>query len=137
MPLVPFKDRFVPAVENGLAELEGRPLPHPGVRPKRQTIRAERRDGRDPQAGQTLYLYEKARTPAMRKLGEATCLKTMPIRIGKNATGRTVVLVGGGWPNRRNATLLARRDGFETDLELIAFIEEVHGLPFRGYAVRW
>ena len=109
MPLIPFMDRFVPAVENGLAELRGDPLPHPGLKPKRQTIRAERQDGRDARPGQTLYLYEKARTPAMRKLGEVRCRSSRRIRIGTNAAGFVIVVIGDSWPNRRNATLVAPR----------------------------
>jgi hypothetical protein len=137
MPMLTFKDRFVPAVENGLAELRGDPLPHEGVRPKRQSIRALRRDGRDPGAGQRLYLYERARTPEMRKLGEALCRSSMPIRVGKNAAGRTIIVVGAGWPNRRAASLVALADGFASFEELLAFIEETHGLPFRGVIIRW
>lgn len=69
MPAINFKKQFAPAVESG---------------EKRQTIRARRQDGRDPVAGQTLYLYTGIRTKGCRKLGEVTCKETQQITIEEN-----------------------------------------------------
>ena len=62
MPLLGFKKQFAPLVEEGQ---------------KRQTIRAKRRDGRNPHAGETLFLYTGLRTKSCRKLGISGC-KSVP-----------------------------------------------------------
>lgn len=61
MPALNFKKRFEPMIESG---------------DKRQTIRAKRKDCRDPKEGQTLYLYTGMRSKGCRKLGEAPCLSS-------------------------------------------------------------
>jgi len=66
MPLLNFQKQFAPKVESG---------------EKNHTIRARRRDGRDPKKGQTLFLYTGLRTEASRKLGESPCTSSVPIQI--------------------------------------------------------
>ena len=66
MPALNFKKQFADKVERG---------------EKRQTIRALRADGRNPQPGQTLFLYTGMRTKSCRKLGEAVCSSVEQIDI--------------------------------------------------------
>jgi protein gp37 len=69
MPALNFKKQFAPLVETFK---------------KRQTIRALRKDNRNPRPGQTLYLYTGMRTKGCKKLGEATCKKVTQITIEAN-----------------------------------------------------
>ena len=128
---------FIPAVENGLAELEGRPLPNPGLRPKRQTIRKLRADGRDPKAGDVLHLYTGQRTKKCRKLGTVRCGGTCAIAI--MSTGHIIHRRLGNWRvySNEGASALASRDGFRNRHEMVAWFKVIHGLPFRGVVLRW
>jgi hypothetical protein len=152
MPLLSFQARFAPAVANGVAELRGEPLPHPGLRPKRQTIRAFRKDHRDPKVGDTLYLWTRLRhrtLPAI-KLSQVTCTSTCGLEVKQ--VGRRLglalpdVVKVTPWPIaspvphllvERPLDALAKADGFETWPELLAFIEKTHGLPFYGLIICW
>ena len=134
MPLIGFKSRFARGVENGVAAARSRPLPHRDVAPKRQTIRARRRDGRDPKVGDTLYLYTGLRTKAVRNLGEVQCRRVERLRIDRRGAR---VQVDGRALERRGLLRLARADGFTDVDEMIAFLEDLHGLPFRGFLIRW
>lgn len=118
MPALNFQARFAPLVESG---------------EKTQTIRAFRKDGRDPKPGDTLYLFTGMRTKACRKLGEATCADALPIEI---LTGRCIVLHGGPLaPGYADA--LAILDGFGSAGEMMDWFEKTHGLPFEGLLIRW
>ena len=134
MPLLGFRPHFVRAVENGVAAARRSPLPHRDVAPKRQTIRALRRDGRDPEVGDTLYLYTGLRTKAVRSLGEVKCRRVDRLRIDRRGTR---VHVDGRALERSALQRLARTDGFGDADEMIAFLENLHGLPFRGLLIRW
>ena len=57
---------------------------------KCQSIRAPRKDGRDPVPGNRLQLYTGMRTRACRKLGDANCIRVRPVQITK----RYVVIDG-------------------------------------------
>ena len=136
-PLLSFQARFAEDVRDGR---------------KRQTIRALRKDGRDPKPGETLYLWTRLRhrtLPAI-KLGERTCTETMGIEIEQ--VGRQLGLplsevvkvtprpLSSGileFYSERPLDELARADGFETWDELLAWVDRVHGLPFRGLVIRW
>jgi hypothetical protein len=150
MPLLGFESRFAAAVENGVAAAHRRDALHPEVRPKRQTIRARRADGRDPKPGDTLYLYVGLRTKRVRKLGEVRCRRVERLRIAacrarvgrSGASGSFTCSVA--QPGCRATRLddaqlrrLARADGFENVEEFVAFFERRHGLPFDGYLIRW
>lgn len=113
---------------------------------KRQTIRARRKDGRDPKPGDILFLYTGMRTKACRKLGEAVCKSVEPVRIERAAPGAPPYPIVGDneewWPgDKRNpsATELyfAQRDGFKNWEEMWRWFESVHGLPFEGLLIRW
>lgn len=123
MPLLGFQKQFAALVESG---------------EKRQTIRAYRKDGRDPKVGQTLYLYTGLRTKQCRKLGEAQCLLANGISIGSNG--------GMIWypPNIKGVHMgdvkrrrIARLDGFGSYVEMIEWFDKTHGLPFEGQLIRW
>jgi len=123
MPLLGFKAQFVPAIENGLDEIAGRPLSHEGVRPKRQTIRAVRRDGRDPRAGDTLYLYTGLRQKGARKLGEARCTETLVLQIRDRLDSWAI---NGHYIGPKDRRELAQRDGFDTATDIHAFFATQH-----------
>jgi len=134
MPLLGFERQFAEAVENGVAAAHRERAPHAKTHPKRQTIRARRADGRDPQPGETLHLYTGLRTKDVRKLGEVRCRRVERLRI---AAGGARVERGGERLDRAQLRRLARADGFDSPEELVAFFERRHGLPFDGYLIRW
>ena len=158
MPLLSFQEQFVEAVENGLDLRAGRPLRHPGVRPKTQTIRAYWKNGHNPhRAGLIEKMWTKVRTPERRKLGEAKCRSIRKIALGRVEISRVhetdkhpevfwEVRIGSNfvyeWPGtheyeRRAFRRLARLDGFSSVLEMAKWFEKTHGLPFEGVLIRW
>jgi hypothetical protein len=118
MPALNFKKRFASNVESG---------------EKRYTIRARRKDGRDPRSGQTLYLYTGMRTQYCRKLGEEKCKTTEAITI----EGWHNVIVGIKPLSLVEEKELAISDGFETSGDFFKFFEKTHGFPFYGLIIRW
>lgn len=112
-----FKKRFAAMVERG---------------DKCQTIRAERKDGRRPHAGETLYLYTGMRTKACRKLHEAACRSVEEIKIF-----RKMVVVSGSRLKPEEVASLAKADGFENVEKFFEFFSKEHGLPFRGLLIKW
>ncbi len=134
MPQLSFMKRFVPALENGLAELEGRPLPHPGVRPKRQTIRLVWKYPIRP--GQTLQIVTGARTKQYRKLGEAQCTSVEALEIDTEAMVATVV-VEERWLPLKDVHALAHADGLRDAAEMVQLFDRMYGLPFEGVLIKW
>jgi len=138
---------FIEAVENGIAQANGQPLPHHGVRPKRQTIRAVRKVPIKP--GDTLHLFTGMRTKGCRKIGEVTCRSLHEITIdhmhGKRLSEDAMPTMDwdGGWIGlyyedpARFERELAKRDGFANAREMYDWFERTHGLPFHGVVVRW
>ena len=122
MPALNFKARFAEMVETGA---------------KRQTIRAMRKDGRDPAPGDVLHLYTGMRTKACRKLREEVCTASEPIGIGRDG----FVLMGEGDGFKRLAPVeiedLARADGFDTVETFFEFFKQTHGIPFNGMLIKW
>lgn len=136
MPALNFMPQFVAAVENGLAELAGKPLPHADELVKRQTIRAARRDGRDPKVGETLYLGTWSGRPycsKVRRLGAAQALEATPLRIHTPA----LWFLGDFTLSASASEAIAVRDGFASRRELLDWFEQVHGIPFSGVVIRW
>ena len=125
MPLLGFKKHFAPMVENGI-----KAHPDPAVKIKRQSIRAKRKDGRNPHPGDRLYLYTALRTKSCRKLGIVTCQSVEEIIIESHG-----INVAGEWLWDKEA--LARADGFDSFEQLLAFFEKEHGLPFWGLLIKW
>ena len=145
MPAVSFQAQFVSLVESGA---------------KRQTIRARRRDGRDPKRGDPLYLFTAMRTTSCRRLivpanigieiipvagrplGHVVrCKSARPIlieaygeAIGISIAGRWLGSYYDPWRAERN---LARADGFTDGEDMVAWFKRTHGLPFEGFVNRW
>lgn len=118
MPALNFKKQFAPKVEDGT---------------KRQTIRAKRKDGRNPRPGQTLYLYTGMRTKSCRKLRVAVCAHVgeciMDAHLG--------IYVDGNWLDYDQEEDFAIADGFTSWPEMKEFFHKEHGLPFSGLVIKW
>lgn len=130
MPAYNFKKEFTKAVENGLAEAEGLPLPWPGEPVKRQTIRKRRK--RPTVADDSLYLFTGMRTHRCRRLGEATCKSVTPIRIMP-----TGVILDGAWLNDYRLKSLVSSDGFGHPSGFFNFFEKQYGLPVELELIKW
>ncbi len=117
MPALNFKAQFADAVER---------------REKRQTIRAPRKDGRDPKPGDVLHLYTGMHTKACRRLGAGICLEVTPVTITE-----TDIRYDGAWLGPDALYNFAKADGFTGTEELAKWFEKVHGLPFHGLMIRW
>ena len=117
MPALNFQKRFAPDVE---------------ARIKRNTIRKKRKDGRDPKAGDTLYLYTGMRTKSCRKLGEEICTKAVPILIDQ----KDIVLAGQLLDSDQELTL-ALLDGFESVSDFQEFFLKGNLCQFEGVFIEW
>lgn len=117
MPAYNFQSRFAYLVESGL---------------KRSTIRARRADGRDAKPGQTLYLFTGQRTGHCRRLKETRCESVRPIRIT-----RAGFFVAGKRLSIRDASDLAKGDGFSGPGDMLIWFWQNHGLPFSGILIKW
>lgn len=122
MPALNYKARFAPLVRSGR---------------KRQTIRALRKDGRDPKPGDTLYHYTGMRTKACRKLSEAVCQSAVPIHMTGGMMAMESVEVDGKWLVHHELDWLAQADGFRDWEEMRHWFFKTHGAPFTGLLIRW
>jgi hypothetical protein len=125
MPALNFQQRFAPLVESGA---------------KRQTIRAERKDGRMPATpGAPLKLYTGMRTKACRLLAEVQCLSVLPITMRCTSDGHLDVAVAhdGDTFKMADSEAMASKDGFADAAEMLAWFEKTHGLPFSGWLITW
>lgn len=118
MPALNFQKQFAEAVESGN---------------KCQTIRAYRKDGRDPKVGDTLYLYYGMRTTQCRKLGEAECSDVRGILIQRP----WIQIVSDDPALPADPDMIARDDGFQDFGAMLDWFEKTHGLPFNGILIRW
>ena len=120
MPALNFKAHFAPAVESGA---------------KRQTIRAVRKDNRQPcRIGDLLTFYTGMRHKNCRKLGEGRCTFLSKIRIGDKAQDITI----GDRPlSVDDQQRLASDDGFASIAEMVRFFRTAHGFPFEGWVIKW
>lgn len=112
---------------------------------KRRSIRAPRKDGRDPKPGDTLQLYTGMRQKGCAKLGEAKCIRVRPVEIDYSGVlldgrklycGDAPAYAGGVDPEHYDSDF-AREDGFGTFQDMREFFEETHGLPFSGLLIEW
>ena len=117
MPALNFQKQFAPKVESG---------------EKRQTIRALRKDGRDPKTGDTLYLYTGMRTKSCRKLREEKANKVQDITITDAMT-----FLDGKLLDRSEIKGIAIDDGFSCLKDFRSFFARTHGLPFVGKLIKW
>ena len=121
MPLLNFQKRFAPLVANGS---------------KSQTIRAKRKDCKNPRPGQTLYCYSGLRTRNCVKLGEFICKSVEEIAI----TEEGIIFYQGRYPSTEESHQMAMNDGFrsfDSWYELRCFFKDNHGLPFFGLLIKW
>ena len=142
MPSINFT-MFIEAVENGIAQANGQPLPHHGVRPKRQTIRAVRKV--PIKVGDALHLFTGMRTPKCRRLGAAICVSAWPVTIWNAANGRFISassetiyqIRDDGWDWE---THLAVADGFDDEKSMLEWFVRTHRItsqPWNGRVTRW
>lgn len=118
MPLIGFKKQFAPMVE---------------ARTKRQTIRAKRKDGKNPHPGETLYLYVGLRTAYSRKLGDTVCKSVEEICIDQHG-----INIAGQWLLPHEVEALAKADGFDFFSDMLEFFRKTHcELPFYGLLIKW
>ena len=123
MPLLVFKKCWAPAVESG---------------EKRHTIRARRKNGKDPRAGQILYMWTGLRSKKSRKLREEVCTSSEPIQIEWDS-----VVVAGQLLDADQEEQLAIADGFDTLTDFREFFLKDHpknessGEQFDGYLIKW
>lgn len=129
MPALNFMKQFAHKVELGLKKPD-----HPEA--KRQSIRALRKDGRNPRPGQTLYLYTGMRTKGCHKLGEAVCKDVEQISIEEN-NGIYNVAVRVHFLSILETKRLALADGFSSSVDFYRYFRETHGLPFYGLLIKW
>ena len=99
-------------------------------------IRARRKDCRNPQPGQTLYLYTGMRTKGCRKLKESICLSVEQLSIEEN-NGICHIVVGVKCLSVRETMGLILADGFNNPINFWQFFQETHGLPFYGLLIKW
>ncbi len=116
-----FKKQFAPAVESGA---------------KRQSIRAQRKDGKRPVPGEHVRCYTGMRSSGCRLLGDFTCTGTSGVQIFDEGPSIAIV-VGGTRLSFEESVALAQADGFDTRAEFVGFFEETHGLPFEGFLTQW
>ena len=113
-----FKARFAPLVASGA---------------KTQTIRPPR-SAKSPHAhpGDVLQLYTGLRTKAAKKIvnPDPQCVLSKSVIIHRDS----LFLPGMPQPI---PDMFAKADGFEDFGELVAFIDNVHGLPFHGRLIVW
>jgi hypothetical protein len=133
-----FKRRFVGPIRVGLGiDIRGTEFwsPRIAVRPKRQTIRADRK--RHARPGEELQLYCGMRTKGCFLIGRAWCIAVTPISIEFNPI-HPIILVGGS-PYRENLTTFAHNDGFENWKEMRSFWFKEHpGIDiFVGVLIKW
>ena len=125
-----FKAQFADAVEDGY---------------KRRTIRAPRKDGRNPKAGDKLQLYTGMRQRGCRKLRDAECWRVREVDIdymGIKIDGRPLyagdapAYQGGVDPEQYDGDF-ARADGFDSFTSMLEFFKAEHSLPFTGLLIEW
>ena len=117
MPALNFIKQLAPKVKDGS---------------KRTTIRAYRKDGRNPRPGQTLYLYTGMRTKSCKKLREEICKHTEQIVIDRHG-----INLKGDWLKSYDAMKVIRADGFDTFDEMLFHFVKYYELPFTGLLIKW
>lgn len=120
MYVLNFKKQFVPAIE---------------ARAKKQTIRAIRKDNRQPKVEDLLRLYTGMRTKGCRRIADVICTDVLPIKIYNDR----VTLNNGQWEFATPSHLknFAESDGFKSWEEMREFFKKNHGFPFNGILIRW
>lgn len=147
MTALSFKKQFAFRVAAGLTPAEKNQMFFADFTPKRQTIRALRKDGRDPKRGDMLQLYTGMRTKSCQKIGEVKALFVLDIEICKrgslsiegnaNSTMPFYKRQSEQYPKDHPKEGLAKADGFKDWAELLQWFKKMHGLPFKGKLIGW
>lgn len=112
---------------------------------KCRSIRAPRKDGRNPSAGCQLQLYTGMRTRVCRKLADVKCMRVRPVLIdyfGVEIDGRRLfcgnspAYLGPVDPEGYDGDF-AHADGFNCFQDMAEFFAKTHGLPFSGFLIEW
>ncbi len=126
MPALNFKKQFAEAVEWG----------H-----KRQTIRADRKDGRPHcKRGDTLKLYTGMRSKSCRLLAVAKVTHTARVTIEATCMkldGRLLYSILHDRDGPLTDNEFAKADGFDSFTDMANWFDETHGLPFEGTVIYW
>lgn len=107
---------------------------------KDQTIRIERKDGKRPVPGETLYLYTRLRTKLSEKIGEAICTECLRIRITDDGAPEDLpagIVIDGHRLNSEEMLATVQRDGFNSTTEFYDLFRTMHTFPFEGFVTRW
>lgn len=117
MPAYNFQARFADKVKQRL---------------KRQTIRAERKDGRVPAVGELFKGFTGMRSKKCRFLYESRISEVLPIVIKPEG-----IWLDGKPLDDAEANTLALLDGFEDADEMCGWFGRMHGQDFSGHLIRW
>ena len=120
MPAYNFKDQFVPAIESGR---------------KTTTIRQLRKK-RPTRIGDRLFLFNRMRQAKCRLIKDTECVSLRPIAIMTSCCAGVVKLEGTEL-SEVEVGKLARRDGFKTASEFLAFFNDNYGPNFEGELIEW
>jgi hypothetical protein len=118
MPAYNFQQRFAEKVGNGT---------------KRHTIRAKRKDGKRPQAGQPFRSYTGMRTKNCEPILFSTISKVEDVRIDDMGW----VSIDGRLLTHAELDALSVADGFAGAADFLAFFRERYGIPFLGDLIHW
>lgn len=134
-----FRKQFVTPIRLGLGDpkaLELFPTPEMGFKPKRQTIRPDRK--RHARPGEELQLYAGMRTKHCFLIGKARCVAVEPIRI-RLEHPQWIDLNERKAESREELDKFARLDGFADWPEMAIFWFKEHpGISiFTGIIIRW
>jgi hypothetical protein len=117
-----FKSRFASLVESGA---------------KLQTVRAHRKDGKIPNAGDIAKLYTGLRTREARLLKEAKVFECFPVHFDLEK-GQRAIISNGIRLHAGEMNSFARLDGFEHSTEMLDWFESTYQTnEFDGFCVRW
>lgn len=124
-----FKAQFVEPIRAGLGLAT-----YDHIRPKRQTVRADRK--RHARPGEELQLYRGMRTKQCFLIGRAECLTTLPIRLDFKGER---IFVGPGRIDGPKLDGFANADGFDDWAALRQFWRDNHdGVAiFDGVIIKW
>lgn len=131
-----FKTRFADPILHGL----GVPAGPRRIYPKRQTVRAIGKK-RHARPGELVQLYTGLRTKHAKKLGEAVCTRTAPIKIvfEGHHIKYVDVYINGKLLTEVATRTFAQDDGFLSIDDFVMFWEHNHGIekPFEGIIIYW
>jgi len=116
-----FQKRYVALIESGQ---------------KRQTIRARRKNGYVPIAGEVLRLYQGMRTRACKLICEVSVTEVLPIVVNTGNGCADVVLRCERLTDAQVLDL-AKSDGFRDVRDFAEFFNQKYGDELNAYLIRW